>query len=105
MARAGHSRVDAFRRGERVRVTVDGAEYDTTDAQLRLLRLLEPLPAAAFIRVCDHHVSAFAAQRKEARDAERKRRRCHRVHMEQKAAQRFPVTAWLDCGDELVVDA
>jgi len=64
VARVGHANVDAFRRGQRVQVQMDGVTYDTTEAQLRLLRLLGAVPMAAFIRTCADDVAAFGRARK-----------------------------------------
>lgn len=105
VARHGHSNVDPFRRGDRVSVTVDGKQFESTQAQLRLLQLLEPLPVAEFIRAHDADIARFAQERRQVREVERKRRACHRVHIEAKAAHGLPVAAWLDAEESLVVDA
>lgn len=105
VARHGHSNVDPFRRGERVSVTVDGCDFESTHAQLRLLQLLESLPVAEFIRTHDADISRFAQERRQVREVERKRRACHRVHIEAKAAHGLPVSAWLDASEQMIVDA
>ena len=105
IARVGHSNIDAFRRGPRVEVDVQGVTYDSTEAQLRLLRLLSALPMVRFIEACSGDITSFSRARKGVRDDERKRRRCHRVHIERKACHGLPVSAWLDADVALTVDA